>query len=207
MTNRLGSSLVAFFVLSLTALAQAPIDQSFDRAYWNGESHAQAAARVTKALRQWKPLPAAKRPACVAPLTSVSGYWVGSVDPAMGCIRFTKQHSGGYAVLFKADGHEGGWRLRRTATLTSGILEFSGPVLDYERPPYARMYALAVGSERRLVPETTLGEVSGLLAKRGCKSLPPNLVDGILYEPANRDNEDWCRDMLGLSGSPDVSVG
>jgi hypothetical protein len=72
-------------------------------------------------------------------------------------------------------------------------------LLDYELPPYARMYALAVGNERWLVPETTLGDVSGVLAKRGCESLPPNWVDGILYEPANRDNEDWCREMLGLT--------
>jgi hypothetical protein len=89
--------------------------------------------------------------------------------------------------------------MRRTATLTSGKLEFSGPLLDYELPPYGRMYALVVGSEHWLVPETALGDVSGILAKRGCQSLPPNGVDGILYEPANSDNEAWCRDMLGLS--------
>jgi hypothetical protein len=199
MTTRLSGSLAAFLFVSVCALGQEAVDRSFDHAYWTNESAAQAASRVTKALRQWKPLPAAKLSACVTPLTSVSGFWVGSADPAMGCIQVRQQTSGGYSVLFQADGHEGGWRMRRKATLSAGMLEFSGPLLDYELPPYGRMYAVAVGSERWLVPETTLGAVSGVLAKRGCRALPPNWVTGILYEPANRDNEDWCRELLGLT--------
>jgi hypothetical protein len=199
MTYRLGGSLIALVLLSSMAPAQRAIDRSFDHAYWSNESPAQAATRVRTALREWKPLPIAKLPACALPLKSVSGFWVGSDDPAMGCLRITKGPAAGYAVLFQADGHNGGWRMRRTATLTSGMLAFSGPVLDYELPPYARMYALSVGQERWLVPETTLGDVSALLAKRGCASLPPNEINGILYEPAKGDNESWCRDMLGLS--------
>jgi hypothetical protein len=198
MTNRLASGLLALLLISTDAPAQVSSDRSFDRAYWTNASPSQAASRVRKALRPWKPLPVAKPPACVSPLTSVSGFWVGSADPAMGCIRITMHRTGQYTILFQADGHEGGWRMRRTATFNSGILEFSGPLLDYELPPYCRMYAVAVGSEPWLVPETTLGEVSGVLAKRGCRSLAPEWVNGILYEPAKGDNEAWCRELLGL---------
>jgi hypothetical protein len=178
---------------------ETPADVSFERAYWDGKSPAQAAAHVRAALRAWKPAPVVKPPTCTSPLTTVSGWWVGNSDPAEGCIRLRKQSPGVYGVEFVADGHEGGWHMHRTATLSRGVLDLSGPLLDYELPPYGRIYAMVVGKERWLVPETAIKGVREAIRRNGCESLPWAVPSALLYAPADSRNQEACEALLRWS--------
>jgi len=143
-------------------------------------------------------LPLPTVPACLTASDSVSGYWVGSGDPA-DCLRVTEVSTGEYSVAYLTRNRDSTLRFLRAATLRGSVLTLGGPVVDSNDVCVEQLYSFSNGSQRWLIPDASVPEVRVLAEVKGCSALTPDRIGGNTFIPASTQGESLCRKALGAA--------